>query len=166
MGRSIGEAGQLRDAQAGIEQGGDNHFLDPGAAGVSQAVGVCVGEGFALVLVSCHSSYFSKICELWAQTPARRRRAEGIENGGKFAFTGGRRTVKRVVNKRSASGYLAVQRAVNRGRRRTQLSAGGICSANINPFSPILPRVPPGLFSQACASQALSWHHRAGLSDL
>ena len=46
---------------------GDNDFLDPGAAGVNQAVGVCVGEGFALVLVYGHSSYFSKKYELWAQ---------------------------------------------------------------------------------------------------
>ena len=39
----LGEAGELRDAQAGIEQGGYDDFLDAGAAGVGEAVGVFAG---------------------------------------------------------------------------------------------------------------------------
>ena len=56
----FGEAGQLRDAQAGVQESRDNDFLDSGAAGVGEAVGVLVGEGFALVLVCGHSSYITK----------------------------------------------------------------------------------------------------------
>jgi len=54
----LGKAGELRDTQAGIEQGGYDDFLDPGAAGVGKPVGVFVGEGFAFVLV--HGSYSTK----------------------------------------------------------------------------------------------------------
>lgn len=38
----FGQAGQLRYAKTGIEQSGDNDFLDPGSAGVGEAVGVFV----------------------------------------------------------------------------------------------------------------------------
>ena len=38
----FGQTGQLRYAKTGIEQSGDNYFLDSGAAGVGEPVGVFV----------------------------------------------------------------------------------------------------------------------------